>query len=105
MTRSDFEVAFLAFLDAHGLPRPRTNHRIDLASGEQPWVDAAWPEHRLIAELDSWDAHGTRRSFESDRLTDREAILAGWRPLRITYRHIVRDGNRLERDLRLVTGT
>jgi len=38
VTRSDLEVAFLAFLDAHGLPRPRTNHRIELTSGAEPCV-------------------------------------------------------------------
>jgi len=98
ITKSELEKAFLAFLDAKGLPRPHRNY---LVLGKER--DCVWPEHRLVAELDSWGAHGTRRSFESDRLNDRETILAGWRPLRITYRHIVRDGNRLERDLREAT--
>jgi predicted transcriptional regulator of viral defense system len=98
ITKSQLEKAFLAFLDQHGLPRPHRNY---LVLGKER--DCVWPEHRLIAELDGWDTHGTRRSFEADRLNDRETILAGWRPLRITYRHIVRDGNRLERDLRALT--
>jgi len=98
ITKSELEKAFLAFLDAKGLPRPHRNY---LVLGKER--DCVWPEHRLVAELDGWDTHGTRRSFEADRLNDRETILAGWRPLRITYRHIVRDGNRLERDLRALT--
>ena len=49
VTRSDLEIAFLAFLDAHGLPRPRTDATITLARGDEPNVDAAW--HSLAAEL------------------------------------------------------
>jgi len=104
VTRSDFEVAFLAFLDAHGLPRPRTNHRIDLASGEQPWVDAAWPEHRLIAELDSYGIHTTRRNFEEDRARDRALTTAGWRVVRITWRQLHHDATPLAAQLQTLLG-
>jgi len=54
VTRSDLEVAFLAFLDPHSLPRPRTNHRIELVSGEEPWGRrrlAGPPPHRRARQL------------------------------------------------------
>jgi hypothetical protein len=88
VTRSDLEIAFLAFLDAHGLPRPRTNARIPLANGSKPMVDAAWHEHRLIAELDSYGIHTTRRNFEEDRARDRALMVEGWRVVRITWRQL-----------------
>jgi hypothetical protein len=88
VTRSDLEVAFLAFLDAHGLPRPRTNATIELPNGRRPMVDAVWPDHRLVAELDSYGIHTTRRNFEEDRARDRALTARGWRVVRITWRQL-----------------
>ena len=45
ITRSELEERFLAFLDAHHLPRPRTNQRIGPIE-----VDCMWPDARLVAE-------------------------------------------------------
>src|SRR5204862_2621102 len=61
VTRSALEEAFLAFLDEHALPRP---HRNMFVLGAER--DCVWPEHHLIVELDSWDAHSGRKPFESD---------------------------------------
>ena len=97
-TKSDLERDFLAFLDAHGLPRP---HRNVLIEGYE--CDCVWPEHRLIVELDSYSAHATRTRFESDRVRDRVLTLNGWRSIRVTYRQLQRDAQRLERDLRQAT--
>ena len=104
VTRSDLEVAFLAFLDAHGLPRPRTNHRIELTSGAEPCVDAAWPDHGLVAELDSYGIHTTRRNFEADRARDRALTAAGWRVVRITWRQLHHDATTLATQLRALLG-
>ena len=88
ITRSDLETAFLAFLDAHGLLRPRTNARIALAGGREPTVDAAWRDQRLIAELDSYGIHTTRRNFEEDRARHRALTVEGWRVVRITWHQL-----------------
>jgi very-short-patch-repair endonuclease len=79
-TRSDLEAAFLHLVDASDLPHPRTNTVID---GKE--VDAAWPEQRLLVEVDSYTFHATRGAFENDRRRDRELTVAGWRVLRITW--------------------
>ncbi len=60
-TLSALEDGFLALLDRHGLPRPRTN--ID-HSGDK--VDCHWPERDLTIELVSYRYHGTRHAFEQD---------------------------------------
>src|SRR5262249_29344566 len=88
VTRSDLEVAFLAFLDAHGLPRPRTNHTVELPAAGEPCIDAAWPDHRLVVGLDSYGIHTTRRNFEEDRARDRALTAAGWRVVPITWRQL-----------------
>lgn len=51
-------------------------------------VDAYWPRHGLVGELDSWQFHGDRGAFERDR--ERDAVLqaAGRRVVRITWRHL-----------------
>ena len=80
ITKSDFEIAFLAFAERHRLPRPRTNY-------PAPWgeVDAAWPDRRLALELDSRRAHDSDGAFVRDRARDREALVAGWRVVRATH--------------------
>jgi len=51
-------------------------------------VDAHWPDARLIVELDGWEFHSDRQSFEKDR--ERDAVLqsAGWRVVRVTDRQL-----------------
>jgi very-short-patch-repair endonuclease len=83
VTRSVLERRLIAFLDAHGLPRPKINRLTD--HGE---LDATWPEQRLVVEVDGWAAHGTRKAFEADRARDRALVVAGWRVLRITWRQL-----------------
>jgi very-short-patch-repair endonuclease len=85
-TRSELEIDLLALVDAHGLPRPRTNGKV---GGHE--VDAVWADERLIVELDSFGIHTTRRSFERDRARDREMTAAGWRVVRITWRQLHHD--------------
>lgn len=83
-TRSEFEDRFLTFCRRHGFPRPRVNVTV---AGHL--VDALFPEQRLIVELDGWRFHGDRRSFESDRARDADALAAGLATLRITWERLV----------------
>jgi predicted transcriptional regulator of viral defense system len=69
-TRSDLERTFLALCKSRGLPRPTVNTLIE---GYE--VDAVWPEHNLIVELDGYAYHRTRAAFERDRR--RDAALPG----------------------------
>jgi hypothetical protein len=61
VTLSALEDGFLDLLDAHGLPRPRTN--ID-RHGDR--VDCHWPDRDLTVELLSYRYHATRHAFEQD---------------------------------------
>lgn len=40
-------------------------------------VDCRWPEHRLTVELDGYQFHNSRHSWEQDRLREREARARG----------------------------
>jgi very-short-patch-repair endonuclease len=85
-TRSEFEATFFDAVLAAGLPRPRVN--FNLAGME---VDLFWPRHRFVVELDLYETHGTRDSFEDDRLRQEDLLLEGIGMTRVT-------GPRFERE-------
>jgi hypothetical protein len=51
-------------------------------------VDFHWPSRGLVAEIDGYRFHRSRRSFEDDRARDAKLQLAGWRVLRVTERRL-----------------
>ena len=61
-------------------PRPRTNVRI---AGHL--VDAVFDAERLIVELDGYEFHGDRGSFETDRDRDADTLAIGHATVRITW--------------------
>ena len=89
-TRSDLEAKVLAEMRRKGLPAPRVNLIVD---GYE--VDFAWPDLRVIAELDSYVTHGSQQAFERDRARDRRLTIAGWSVVRLTNEGGVDDLSRL----------
>ena len=61
------------------MPTPLINVQVN---GRE--VDAYFPEHNLIVELDGWDYHKDHEAFESDRERDAENLRHGLKTLRIT---------------------
>jgi hypothetical protein len=98
-TRNDFEEAFLALVEAYGLPRPRMN--ADLAQrGRFFEIDALWERERIAVELDSRGVHGTKKRFESDRQRDRILVAEGWRTMRVTWRQLREESEEVMADLK-----
>jgi very-short-patch-repair endonuclease len=79
-TRSEAERRLKRLCKAAQLPMPRTNARVN---GYE--VDAFWPAHRLIVEVDGYRYHRTRQAFERDRRKDAALQAAGFRVVRITW--------------------
>jgi len=98
-TEEGLEERFLAFLDVYRLPRPGFNVWLE-AQGHRYKVDCLWPAQRLIAELDFWQAHGTRSSFQSDKTRDRRLLRAGYRTTRITWAQLTDEPEAIAHDLR-----
>jgi hypothetical protein len=71
---------FLTFLDDNGFAPPETEAQI---AGYE--VDAAWPEQRLIVEVDDYETHANRDAMDRDRQRDRNLTVAGWTVVRVTY--------------------
>lgn len=82
-TRSEFEDQFPAFCRRNGLPVPLVNVKVN---GYE--VDAYFPDHGLIVELDSWGYHQDRHNFEGDRDRDATQLAAGLPTVRITWERI-----------------
>ena len=82
-TQSELERMMLRLIRDAALPPPQTQM---LIAGHR--ADFAWPERRLIIEVDGWAAHGHRLAFERDRARDAAHTLAGWTVVRFTYRQV-----------------
>jgi Protein of unknown function (DUF559) len=78
-TNSPFEDDFLAFIKKYHLPTPLMNHPLN-----GKIVDAYFPDHNLIVELDGWDYHKDRHAFETDRERDAHHLAHGTPTIRIT---------------------
>jgi hypothetical protein len=89
-TRSGGEKRMLAAFADAGVQRPSVNTFIE---GYE--LDFFWEQERFGVELDSWEHHRGRRSFEEDRKRQEELAMAGIETIRIT-------GTRLRREPRKV---
>ena len=92
---SRLEKKFLDVLRAEGFPLPQTNR---VASGRR--VDCRWPEHHLTVELDSYQFHNSRHSWEQDRRREREAYARGDQHRRYTYGDVFEHPDAMLEELR-----
>lgn len=100
--RSPLENHFAEFYREHlaDLPAPLTN--VSILDHE---VDAYWPGHRLVVEMDSWEFHHQRAAFEHDRARDAAMQTAGYRVIRLTHRQLETEAPRITTQLRQLLGT
>jgi hypothetical protein len=98
-TRSELERLFLKLSRKAILPLPAVNC---LIAGLE--VDFAWLGQRVVVELDGYRYHGTRQAFERDRVRDSVLQVAGYRVLRVTYRRLMTEPERVVADLRSLIG-
>lgn len=94
-TRSELERFFIRLCRRHRLPAPEVNVRAGPFT-----VDFLWREHRLIVETDGFAAHGGRAAFEDDRARDLELRGRGYEVLRLSYRQVTGEPNRVASVLR-----
>ena len=83
LTRSQLEDAFLTYCTEHRLPHPQTN---TTAAGYE--IDALWPEHGLVAELDGYEFHHTRIDIADDNTKAQDLQAAGLTVARINGEHL-----------------
>jgi very-short-patch-repair endonuclease len=83
-TQTRIENRFLRICRRHRIPPPLTQQ------GEAPRVDFLWPAHRLVVEVDGWQAHRTKIAFQKDRSTTNQLQLDGYLVLRFTWEDVTR---------------
>lgn len=87
MPRSLLEREADGLLALTPLPAPTREHPLPALLGGGPVlegrVDRAWPEVRLILEIDGRRWHARERDMAKDRRRDRQAAAAGWQTLRV----------------------
>lgn len=84
-TRSELERLFYELPESAGLPVPQVNVWVEGCR-----VDAYWPTHRLVVELDSVTYHRTDAKIERDYATSAKLKLAGYEVLRFTWKQVTR---------------
>ena len=94
ITESEAEEAFWAIIDRGGLPRPAPQATV---SGARR--DFAWPERRIVVEIDGWRFHRTVQAADRDAQRGNDATLAGWLHLRFSRRRVVLRSTEVQRDL------
>jgi hypothetical protein len=53
-------------------------------AGRRVRIDLAYPEQRIAIELDGWDTHRFRSSFDADHARRDDLLVAEWSPLTFT---------------------
>lgn len=84
--RSELERLADRLLDRTVLPVPRSEFPLPSLLGtghSDQFVDRAWPDAKLILEIDGRRWHSRERDMAKDRRRDRQAAAAGWQTLRV----------------------
>jgi hypothetical protein len=81
--RSALERAMRELIAASGLPTPIYEYPLPNDRDDRCFVDAAWPEAKLILEIDGRSWHARERDMAKDRARDRLAARRGWQTSRV----------------------
>lgn len=76
-------------LEDAGLRPFETQYVVGTAGGTIGRVDFAWPEQRLVVEVDGYAFHADRSTYRNDRRRGNALVLAGWRVLRFSWEDVV----------------
>ena len=86
---SVLERDFFRMVATSPLPDPQRQHPLPRVDGVRGLVDAAWPEVKLIVEVDGRRWHQRIKDLKRDRDRDLQAAAQGWLVVRLLHEHIV----------------
>jgi very-short-patch-repair endonuclease len=99
------EARALEVIRSAGLPEPVRQLDIGDANGWVGRVDLAYPDRRLVIEVDSDIHHSTLVDRRADELRDHRLRSAGWTVARITEVELARPGSVADRLRALLSST
>lgn len=95
-TESALEDEFKKLVTESGLPRPQFQFVLrDRWDSFVCRADFAYPDARILIELDSEAHHLDRMAFRRDRSKQNQAVVLGWTVLRYTWWDLVEDPGRV----------
>ncbi len=95
-TWSELEELCLEATRVAAVEAPEVNAWVDPGDGEPAVrVDFVWRRQRVAVEVDGYRFHRSRGALENDTRRDQRLTLAGWRPLRVTYRQLTEERPRI----------
>jgi len=97
----ELEIGFLEFVADRRLPPPEVNVALE-AGGRHRVADCLWRETNLVVELDSRRHHSDATAFEGDRARDLALLATGFVTVRVNWRRLQLEPDRLEAELRAV---
>lgn len=83
-SESVFETLFERRLREAGLPLPVRQHEL-VVGGMAARIDFAYPDNRIAIETDGYWCHSGRRRWRRGLARNNALIVAGWRPLHVTW--------------------
>ncbi len=89
VAESELERRTVEILRRHAVGGWVSQFRPPWFDGVRGTVDFAWPDRRVILEVDGRRWHATTQAFEEDRRRDQAAVAAGWRPIRAGWQQVV----------------
>ena len=102
-TESELEDAFRRLVMLASLPLPVAQFEVVDRFGDfVSRADFAYPEARILIELDGEAYHMDPETFQRDRDKQNRAELLGWRVLRYTWRDVIERRRVVEQQLRSV---
>ncbi|MGH9051266.1 MAG: hypothetical protein ACRDY4_16165 [Acidimicrobiia bacterium] len=92
---SEMETMMLQVLRRNGLPEPVPQFEIRVGGRFVARVDAAYPEHRIALEYDSYQEHAGRLAHDRDTGRRARIIAVGWIPIAVTAADLREGGPQL----------
>lgn len=86
---SQLERDFFALVRRSPLPDPHRQYPLPRRDGVRNLSDAAWPEVKLIVEVDGRRWHQRLADMKRDRDRDMQAAAAGWQVVRVLHEHVI----------------
>ena len=94
VARSKLERDFVSLCESYDIPLPEVNVRV------HGWlVDAFWPEHGLVVELDGYDNHSSPAQIRRDRRKELELRRAGLAISRYAYDQVTAETGAVASDV------
>jgi len=92
---SSVELDLLSVLATAGIPTPKLQYVVRHDNRFVGRVDCAWPEHRVVLEIDGYRYHSDPRTFVNDRIRQNALVNAGYTVFRTTPAEIRSDAGDL----------